>query len=94
MPARGLCAVPDLAEPDVNPARSTSPMLSVIADAVSTPYQAIVRSGLAPGDLAVFVGAGGVGGFGVQIAAALGARSWRSTSMTRDCGAGARTARR
>jgi 6-hydroxycyclohex-1-ene-1-carbonyl-CoA dehydrogenase len=47
--------------------------LAVIADAVSTPYQAIVRSGLAEGDLAVFVGAGGVGGFGVQVAAAMGA---------------------
>jgi 6-hydroxycyclohex-1-ene-1-carbonyl-CoA dehydrogenase len=45
----------------------------VIADAVSTPYQAIRRSGLAEGDLAVFVGVGGVGGFGVQIATALGA---------------------
>jgi len=49
------------------------PELSVIADAVSTPYQAILRSGLAAGDLAVFVGVGGVGGFGVQLAAALGA---------------------
>ena len=48
--------------------------LSVIADAVSTPYQAICGAGLDEGDLAVFVGAGGVGGFGVQIAAALGAR--------------------
>ena len=44
--------------------------LSVIADAVTTPYQAIERSGLGEGDLAIFVGAGGVGGFGVQIAAA------------------------
>ena len=47
--------------------------LSVIADAVSTPYQAILNSGLQPGDLAVFVGVGGIGGFGVQIAAAQGA---------------------
>ena len=47
--------------------------LSVVADAVSTPYEAICRSELAPGDLAVFIGAGGVGGFGTQIAAALGA---------------------
>jgi 6-hydroxycyclohex-1-ene-1-carbonyl-CoA dehydrogenase len=47
--------------------------LSVIADAVSTPFQAIRRSGIGRGDLAVFVGCGGVGGFGVQIAAALGA---------------------
>ena len=57
----------------MNRARLTLADLSVIADAVSTPYQAIRRSGLAPGDLAVFVGVGGVGGFGVQLAAALGA---------------------
>ncbi len=67
VPARGLCPVDDrgsyaLAE------------LSVVADAVTTPYQAVVRSGLAPGDLAVVVGVGGVGGYAVQIAAALGAR--------------------
>jgi 6-hydroxycyclohex-1-ene-1-carbonyl-CoA dehydrogenase len=48
-------------------------MLSVIADAVTTPYEAIRRSGLGREDVAVIVGAGGVGGFGVQIAAALGA---------------------
>ncbi len=68
VPARGLCLVDDrnglgLAE------------LSVIADAVTTPYQAIVRSGLGAGELAVFVGAGGVGTYGVQIAAALGAHA-------------------
>jgi 6-hydroxycyclohex-1-ene-1-carbonyl-CoA dehydrogenase len=67
VPARGLCPVErrdgyDLAE------------LSVIADAVTTPYQAAVRSGLHPGELAIVVGAGGVGGYAVQIAAALGAR--------------------
>jgi 6-hydroxycyclohex-1-ene-1-carbonyl-CoA dehydrogenase len=73
VPARGLCAVPDLTRHDLNPSGVDLAALSVIADAVSTPYQAIVRSGLAPGDLAVFVGAGGVGGFGVQIAHALGA---------------------
>jgi 6-hydroxycyclohex-1-ene-1-carbonyl-CoA dehydrogenase len=48
-------------------------MLSVVADAVTTPYEAIRRSGLGPDDVAIIVGAGGVGGFGVQIAAALGA---------------------
>jgi 6-hydroxycyclohex-1-ene-1-carbonyl-CoA dehydrogenase len=47
--------------------------LSVIADAVTTPYQAVVRSGLAAGDLAIVVGAGGVGGYAVQIAHAWGA---------------------
>ncbi|HTM00119.1 MAG TPA: 6-hydroxycyclohex-1-ene-1-carbonyl-CoA dehydrogenase [Candidatus Omnitrophota bacterium] len=67
VPARGLCPVTErngysLAD------------LSVVADAVTTPYQAIVRSGLQPGELAIVVGAGGVGGYAVQIAAALGAR--------------------
>jgi 6-hydroxycyclohex-1-ene-1-carbonyl-CoA dehydrogenase len=73
VPARGLCAVPDLADRRCNPRQLALPELSVIADAVSTPYQAIERSGLARGDVAVFVGVGGVGGFGVQIAAARGA---------------------
>jgi len=67
VPARGLCPVDDRGDYDLAE-------LSVIADAVSTPYQAIVRSGLAPGDLAIVVGAGGVGIYAVQIAAALGAR--------------------
>jgi len=48
--------------------------LSVVADAVSTAYQAVRRAGLESGDLAVVVGTGGVGGFAVQIARALGAR--------------------
>ena len=73
VPARGLCPVPDLADRANNPAELELADLSVIADAVSTPYQAILRSGLQEGDLAVFVGVGGVGGFGAQIAAALGA---------------------
>jgi len=70
VPGRGLCAVPTERQ---EAAGVDLAALAVIADAVSTPYQAILRSGLAAGDLAVFVGAGGVGGFGVQIAAALGA---------------------
>ncbi len=74
VPARGLCAVPDLTDARLNPSGVDLASLSVVADAVSTPYQAIARSGLAASDLAVFVGAGGVGGFGVQIAAAVGAR--------------------
>jgi len=73
VPARGLCPVPDLDDPTNNPMGVQLATLAVIADAVTTPYQAILRSELAAGDLAVFVGAGGVGGFGVQIAAALGA---------------------
>lgn len=67
VPGRGLCPVREsggyaLAD------------LAVVADAVTTPYQAIVRSGLTAGELAIVVGAGGVGGYAVQIAAALGAR--------------------
>jgi len=65
VPARHLCSAVGLED--------RLPLLSVVADALSTPYEAIVRSGLRAGDLAIFVGVGGVGGFGVQIAAALGA---------------------
>jgi 6-hydroxycyclohex-1-ene-1-carbonyl-CoA dehydrogenase len=68
VPSRGLCAVPELL-----PFGLTLEMLSVVADAVTTPYEAIRRSGLGREDVAVIVGVGGVGGFGVQIAAALGA---------------------
>ena len=68
VPGRGLCPVGDrggyeLAE------------LSVIADAVTTPYQAVVRSELRAGDLAVVVGVGGVGTYCVQLAAAFGAHA-------------------
>jgi 6-hydroxycyclohex-1-ene-1-carbonyl-CoA dehydrogenase len=73
IPSRGLCEVPDLTDPTVNSAGLDLRDLSVIADAVSTPYQAIQRSGLGAGDLAIFVGVGGVGGFGVQLAAVAGA---------------------
>jgi 6-hydroxycyclohex-1-ene-1-carbonyl-CoA dehydrogenase len=68
VPARGLCPVPDSL-----PRGITLDLLSVVADAVTTPYEAIRRSALGADDVAVFVGVGGVGGFGVQIAAALGA---------------------
>ncbi len=47
--------------------------LSVVADAVSTAWQAAVRADLKAGEVAVIIGAGGVGGFLVQIARALGA---------------------
>lgn len=73
VPARGLCPVPDLASPAVNPRGLDLASLAVVADAVSTPYQAIVRSEVHERDVAIFVGVGGIGGFGVQIAAALGA---------------------
>jgi len=68
VPSRGLCPVPDAL-----PAGITLEMLSVIADAVTTPYEAITRAHAGSDDVVVIVGAGGIGGFGVQIAAALGA---------------------
>ncbi len=69
VPMRGLCAVPRQL-----PAGVTLEMLSVVADAITTPFEAIRRSALSAGDVAVIVGAGGIGGFGVQIAAARGAK--------------------
>lgn len=68
VPAHGLCPVPENLPPGI-----TLDLLSVVADAITTPFEAIRRSGLGADDVAVFVGVGGVGGFGVQIAAALGA---------------------
>jgi 6-hydroxycyclohex-1-ene-1-carbonyl-CoA dehydrogenase len=48
--------------------------LSVVADAVSTAYQAILRANVSAGDAVIVIGSGGVGGFVVQIANALGGR--------------------
>jgi 6-hydroxycyclohex-1-ene-1-carbonyl-CoA dehydrogenase len=59
--------------PDELPEGIGLEMLSVIADAVTTPLEAIRRAGLSAADVAIFVGVGGVGGFGVQLAAATGA---------------------
>lgn len=48
--------------------------IAVVADAVTTPYQALRRAGTTSGDLVVIVGVGGIGTYGVQIASALGAK--------------------
>jgi 6-hydroxycyclohex-1-ene-1-carbonyl-CoA dehydrogenase len=50
------------------------PELSVISDAVTTPYQAIQRAGVKAGDLVIIIGIGGIGTYAVQIAQALGAQ--------------------
>ena len=70
VPGKGLCVVDEekLASSGVELAT-----LSVIADAVTTPYQAILNAGLKRGDVAIFIGVGGVGNFGVQLASAMGA---------------------
>ncbi|VEN73956.1 6-hydroxycyclohex-1-ene-1-carbonyl-CoA dehydrogenase [Candidatus Desulfarcum epimagneticum] len=47
--------------------------LAVVADAATTPYQAIKRARFQPGDNVVVIGLGGVGQYLAQMAAALGA---------------------
>jgi 6-hydroxycyclohex-1-ene-1-carbonyl-CoA dehydrogenase len=67
VPGRWLCEVPPLP-----PGRELW-QLAAVADAVTTPLQAARRARLGAGEVAVVVGAGGVGGFLVEIAVALGA---------------------
>lgn len=71
VPARGLCPVD---EGRLAGAGLALADLAVVADAVTTPYQAVVQAGVGPGDLAVVVGVGGVGSYCAQIAQAMGAR--------------------
>lgn len=70
VPARGLCPVD---ETRLKAAGLTLADVSVVADAVTTPYQAVTRAGVTPGSLAIVVGIGGVGGYAAQIAHAQGA---------------------
>lgn len=66
VPAKFLCPVEN---------RGAIPLehLSVIADAVTTPYQAALRAKLQPGDRAIVIGAtGGVGSYMIQIAKTMG----------------------
>jgi 6-hydroxycyclohex-1-ene-1-carbonyl-CoA dehydrogenase len=77
LPGRGLCPVPgassDALAPIGCPPGLTLPHLAVVADAVSTAYQSVERSGLGPGELAIVVGLGGVGTYAAQLAALRGA---------------------
>ena len=68
VPAKDLCVVHD---------RKGIPLehLSVVADAVTTPYQAAKRANLQPGDRVIVIGAaGGVGSFMTQTAKGFGAK--------------------
>ena len=71
VPARGLCHVDEARLAHVGLGLAD---VSVVADAMTTPYEAVKRAGVGPGSFAVVVGAGGVGGYCVQIAAAFGAK--------------------
>ncbi len=66
-PAEFLCPVPADVDRVVN--------FSVVADAVGTAYQSVLRADVREGDLAVVIGAGGVGTFALQTAKFLGART-------------------
>jgi 6-hydroxycyclohex-1-ene-1-carbonyl-CoA dehydrogenase len=68
VPSEDLCLVEDCGDFKL-------PELAVIADAVTTPYQACVRAGLKRGDNVVVVGIGGVGSYVVQMAKAFGAKT-------------------
>lgn len=74
VPARQLCKVPvdDQGKP-VGTTDISLEELSVVADAITTPYQSIIEAGLGEEDLAVFIGVGGVGGFGALLAKSFGA---------------------
>ena len=70
VPAAGLCEI------DMNRLAKVGMELadaSVIADALTTPYQAVVQAEVEPGDLAIVIGVGGIGGYAVQLAHARGA---------------------
>lgn len=69
VPYRFLCPVPDAALE-----KYSLPQLSVIADAISTPYQVVKKSELEKGDLAIVIGVGGVGIYGALIAKIMGAK--------------------
>lgn len=68
VPSEDLCIVED---------RKGMPLeqMAVIADAITSPYQAAMRAGIKEGDLVIVTGAtGGIGVYMTQIAAALGAK--------------------
>ena len=69
VPAKYLCPVPDVALQ-----KYTLQQLSIIADAVSTPYQVMKKAEIEYGDLAIVIGVGGVGIYGAQIAKIFGAK--------------------
>jgi 6-hydroxycyclohex-1-ene-1-carbonyl-CoA dehydrogenase len=67
VPARGLSIIENL------PGGYELADMAVIADAVTTPLQAVRRADVGEGDFVIVVGTGGVGTYAVQIAAAAGA---------------------
>ncbi|OFX43647.1 MAG: 6-hydroxycyclohex-1-ene-1-carbonyl-CoA dehydrogenase [Bacteroidetes bacterium GWA2_30_7] len=69
VPSKFLCEVPEKVLD-----KYSLRQLSVIADAISTPYQVIKKSELETGDLAIVIGVGGVGVYAALIAKIFGAK--------------------
>ncbi|MDH3215920.1 MAG: 6-hydroxycyclohex-1-ene-1-carbonyl-CoA dehydrogenase [Candidatus Krumholzibacteria bacterium] len=67
VPGRFLCEIPaDTGDYKISE-------LAVIADAITTPYQSMLRSGLGSGDLAIVNGVGGIGTYMLQVVKNAGA---------------------
>ena len=69
VPYKYLCPVPDSVFD-----KFTLEELSVVADAVTTPYQVLKKSELSEGDFAICIGVGGVGIYGALLAKIMGAK--------------------
>ena len=69
VPSKYLCPVPENVL-DKYPLKK----LSVVADAISTPYQVLKKSEIEDGDFAIVIGVGGVGVYAALIAKIMGAR--------------------
>lgn len=69
VPYKYLCYVPETVLDKYRLAE-----LSVIADAITTPYQVLKKSELQEGDFAIVIGVGGVGIYGALLAKILGAK--------------------
>lgn len=69
VPSRFICPVPETILEDF-----PLEVLSVIADAVSTPYQVVEKSELRSGDFVIAIGVGGIGNYGAQLAKNHGAK--------------------
>lgn len=68
VPSADLCVVEDKKGMPLE-------MMSVIADAITSPYQAAVKAGIQQGDTVIVIGAtGGLGVYMTQIAVAMGAK--------------------
>jgi 6-hydroxycyclohex-1-ene-1-carbonyl-CoA dehydrogenase len=67
VPGRFLCKLPD------ETGKLKLSQFSVIADAVTTPFQSLERSNLTKGDLAIVIGVGGIGIYMAQLAKDAGA---------------------